>query len=349
MKPFGDRRQLLRSVCSFDLIQDLLSYSNTGSHIQISLARLREPNCDLIQRSEFTPLERPPPHPQLDLVAEFPPPYEESSIPVPERRLAFSSRILSDFADQWRHILRSSYAESTFRRLAKAVICIATNDFRVDELFTRQHVNSMGYYVSVRGIPSWQPYKRCLFSIAGITVVLHQDLQTALKIAQNAAKENSKVTNPYNRIEQRTYLLLSVRHMLVCFVDSTGTLSYTAPTIFMDGFTLPSTSAVKLLLQALLPTRPPLHTPIHDLPLEIQDGILKYTSEGSVEAARLGCVLGLGSPVTWIRTIDKPRRGGLIELFMSPSHRSEATAIESKLYFGDVFSGVSYRQPRALI
>jgi hypothetical protein len=65
------------------------------------------------------------------------PPYEESSIPIPERRIAFSSRILSKFANQWRHTLRSSYAKSTFRRLAKAIVCIATNNFRVDELSTR--------------------------------------------------------------------------------------------------------------------------------------------------------------------------------------------------------------------
>jgi hypothetical protein len=149
--------------------------------------------------------------------------------------------------------------------------------------------------------------------------------------------------NPGDRTEQRTYLLLSVRHMLVCHVDSTGTFSYTAPTTLMDGLTLPSHSAINLLLQALSPSRPPLRTPVHNLPLEIQDRILEHVSEGPVEAARLGCVLDLGSPFTWMRAVDWPRRGGPVELLTSPSHPTESTPVESKICFGDVFSGVSYR------
>lgn len=111
----------------------------------------------------------------------------------------------------------------------------------------------------------------------------------------------------------------------------------------MNGLTLPSPSAVKLLLQVLSPPWPPLRTPIHNLPLEIQDRILEHVSEGSVEAARLGCILGLGSPFTWIRAVDWQKRGGPVELLISPSHRTEFTPVESKIYFWDVFSGVSYR------
>jgi hypothetical protein len=341
VKPFGDRRQNLRFVCTFNLDQDLLLYSDESGHIQLPLARLRKPSSDPLQRSKFTPFEIASP-PQLDL-AEFPPPYQKPSTLIPKSRLDFCSRILSDFADQWRHILRSSYAESTFRRLAKAVVSIATYDFRVDEVFMRQHISFRSFYVTVLDVPSWEPYERHLFSIRGTTVVLHQDLQTALKIAKDEAKENSKVMNPGDRTEQRTYLLLSVRHMLVCHAGSTGTFSYTAPITLIDGLTLPSPSAMNLLLQALSPSRPPPRTPVHNLPLEIQDQILEHVSEGPVEAARLECILGLGSPFTWIRAVDWPRRGGPIELLTSPSHRTESTPVESKVYFGDVFSGVSYR------
>lgn len=342
VKPFGDRCQSLRFVCSFNLDEDLLSYSDESGHIQLPLARLREPGSDPLQRSEFTPFEIPSP-PQLDL-AEFPPPYQEPpSTPIPERRLAFSSRVFSDFAHQWRHILRSSYAESTFRRLAKAVVSIATDDFRVDELFMRQHIPLSNPYVTVVDVPFWQPYERHLFSIGGTTVVLHQDLHTALQIAKDEARESSRLMNPGERIEQRTYLLLSVRHMLVCYVDSTGTFSHTAPTTLMDGLTPPPPSAMNLLLQTLSPSRPSPRTPVHNLPLEIQDQILEHVSEGPVEAARLGCVLGLGSPFTWMRAVDWPRRGGPVVLFSSPSHRTETSPVESKIYFGDVFSGVSYR------
>jgi hypothetical protein len=341
VKPYGDRRQNLRYVCTFNLDQDLLCYSDESGHIQLPLARLRKPGSNPLQRSEFTPFEIAPP-PKLDL-AEFPPPYYKPLTRVPKNRLDFCSRVLSDFADQWRHILRSSYAESTFRRLAKAVISIATCDFRVDEVFTRQQIYFGSSYVGILNLPSWEPYKRHLFSIGGTTVVLHQDLQAALKIAKDEAMESSKGMSPGDRTEQRTYLLLSVRHILLCHVGSTGTFSHTAPVTLMDGLTLPSPSATNLLLQALSQSRAPTRTPIHNLPLEIQDKILEHVSEGPVEAARLGCILGLGSPFRWMRAVDWPRRGGPVELLISPSHRTEFTPVESKIYFGDVFSGVSYR------
>ncbi|TVY46737.1 hypothetical protein LOCC1_G006220 [Lachnellula occidentalis] len=341
VKPFGDRRQNLAFVCTFNLDQDILYYSDESGHIQLPLARLREPSSDPIERSEFTSFQIPSP-PQLDL-SGFPPPYRKPSTPIPERRLAFSSRILSDFAHQWRHILRSCYTDSTFRRLAKAVISIATSDFRVDEVFEKQHISVRRFYITVLDIPSWEPYESHMFSIGDTTVVLHQDLQTALEIAKNEANESSKVMNPGDRTEQRTYLLLSVRHMLVCHVDSTGTFSYTAPTTLMDGLTLPSPSAINLLLQALSTSRPQPRATLYSLPLEIQDRILEHVSKGPFEAARLGCVLGLGSPFTWMRAVDWPRRGGPIELFTSPSHRNENSPVESKICFGDIFSGVSYR------
>ncbi len=190
-------------------------------------------------------------------------------------------------------------------------------------------------------IPTWDPYERHLLSIEGTTVVLHQDLPTALAIAKCVAKESSKVIKPDNVAEQRTYLLLSVRHMLVCHVSCTGAFSYTAPTTLMDGLTPPSLSTINLLLQALSPSRP-LRRTIHNLPLEIQGKILEIVSEGPVEAPRLGCILDLGSPFTWMRAIDWPRQGGPIGLRYTPTHRYEFSPVESIIHFGDVFSGMSY-------
>jgi len=341
VKPFGDKRQNLRFACTGNLDQDLISYSDESGHIQIPLARLREPGSDPLQRSEFTPFEVESP-PKLDL-ARYPPPYYNLSMLIPERRLVFSSRVLSDFADQWRHILRSSYAESTFRRLAKAIVSIATCSFRVDEVSTSQHISFRSSYVTVLDVPSWEPYEHNIISVVGTTIVLQQDLQTALKIAKDEAKERRKSMNAGDRSKPYTYLLLSVRHMLVCHVDPTGNFSYTAPTTLMDGIKPPSSTAIKLLLQALSPSPPLPLTAIHNLPLEIQDRVLEHISEGPIEAARFGCVLSLGSPITWIRTVDWPRRGGPIELLPSPSHRTEFSPVESKICFGDVFSGVSYR------
>ena len=111
----------------------------------------------------------------------------------------------------------------------------------------------------------------------------------------------------------------------------------------MDGLTLPSPSAINLLLQTLSPSRLPLHTPVHNIPLEIQDRFLEHVSEGPVEAARLGCVLGIDSLFTWMRAVDWPRLGGPVKLLHSLSHRTETTPVELKICVGDVFSGVSYR------
>ncbi|KUJ10912.1 uncharacterized protein LY89DRAFT_739893 [Mollisia scopiformis] len=341
VRPFGDRRQNLRFVCTLDLDRDLLMYSDESGHIQLPLDRIRKPSYDAIPRSDFVPFEISPP-PQLDL-AEFPPPYKKPTIPVSERRLAFSPRILSDFADQWRHILRTSYTDSTFRRLAKAVVSIAACDFQIDEVSHNNHIFFRSYYVTVLDVPSWEFYERHLFHVGGTTVVLDQDLQRALDIARDDAKQSTKGMKTGGRGDQRTYLLLSVRHMLVCHVDSAGTFSYTAATTLMDGLTPPSPAAINLLLQVFSPCRPLFRTPIHELPLEIQDRILGNVSQGPLEAARLGCVLELGSPFTWMRAVDWPRRSGPIELSVSPCHRYEISPVESKICFGDGFSGVSYR------
>jgi hypothetical protein len=131
---------------------------------------------------------------------------------------------------------------------------------------------------------------------------------------------------------------------MLCHLHSDGTFSYTAPAPLFNGLDPPSPRAIELLLQGLPPSpRPPPHTPVHDLPLEIQDHILEYMSESSVEAARLGCILGLGSPFTWQRSHDPPRRGGAVELLSSPNHQTEFTPVESQIFFGDTFSGISYQ------
>lgn len=110
----------------------------------------------------------------------------------------------------------------------------------------------------------------------------------------------------------------------------------------MNGLTPPSLSAVGLLLQTLLPPPSP-RTVLHDLLVEIQDRILEHVSKGPIEAARLGCLLELGSPFIWIRNVDWPRSGGSVEFHDRHKFRYERSPVESKIYFGDTFSGVSYK------
>lgn len=341
MHPFGDERQRFISICTIDFDQDLIAFSDESGHIQLPLARLREPDSEPPQRSEFRSFEIASP-PTLDLLA-FSPPYQKLTTFIPQRRLAFASRILTDFAHQWRHILRSSYADSTFRRLAKAVISIATNSFHTQELSTRMQVDYYDRRPQVLKLPTWAPYESQSFTVGRTKVILNQDLRTALEIVKKKVEEIGKPLNTSNCTEQRTYLLLSMRHILVCHVDAAGNFSHTAPKAFMDGITPPSISAIELFLQVLLPSRLPPHTPVHNLPLEIQDRILYHVSAGPIEAARLGCILGIGSPFTWRRAVDWPRHGGPIEMKSNPTHRNEYSPVESRIYFEGVFSEICYQ------
>jgi hypothetical protein len=338
VSPFGDMRQGRINVCSLDFTQDLLLYSEASENIKLPLSRLREPNSEIPQRSEFTPYKINPP-PLLDF-AVFPPPYNSPSHPVAELRRVLISPILSDFAFQWRHILRSSYRKPTLRRLAEAVVKIASNDFRIEEVSKTNNIFFGSPYVDVIDQPSWKLGEDQMFSVGNTIVIVHEDLEAAFKIAKEEAASR-KAASSSGLVEKQTYLLFSVRYLIAAHVDSTGVFSHTAPTTFMDGHALPSPSAITLLLQVLLPPRPP-HTPIHNLPLEIQDRILSLVSEGPVEAARLGCSLDLGTPFTWKKELRHKKQGVSIELLQSNSHRSDDTPVESKICFGDKFSGVSY-------
>jgi hypothetical protein len=200
-----------------------------------------------------------------------------------------------------------------------------------------QHLPPSPIYVNVIDVQSWKPYESPIFSIGGTTIVLDQDLQTELRIAKDDAIVMLD-TRP------KTYLLLSRGHLIVCQVDSNGSFLHTAPTTLLNGLAPLPSDAVWLLLQGLSPaSRPPPRTPIHDLNLEIRDRILEHVSECSVEAAKLRCLLGQGSPSTWLRVRHSSRRGGSFELLHTSSHRSHGTPIESKIFFGHTFNKVPYR------
>jgi hypothetical protein len=138
-------------------------------------------------------------------------------------------------------------------------------------------------------------------------------------------------------------LLLLVRDAVLCYVDGRGELLYTAPVAFLNGSDAPSPAAVTLLLQGLTFAFPPPRTWMYDLQIELQNRILEHVSEGAIERARLGCLMDLGPRFSWMRTKDKHRRAGHIERHESHTHRSEATPVESQIWFGGTFSGVAYR------
>ncbi len=83
VKPFGDRRQIVRSICSFDLDQETLFYSDETfgyGHIKIPISRFRDTIARPVQQDEFSPFELASP-PPLKL-ADFPPPFKKPSTPI---------------------------------------------------------------------------------------------------------------------------------------------------------------------------------------------------------------------------------------------------------------------------
>ena len=54
-----------------------------------------------------------------------------------------------------------------------------------------------------------------VFNIGGTIVILDQDLQNALKIARDDAKERVEAVSINDRKAQITYLLLSIRHVIL--------------------------------------------------------------------------------------------------------------------------------------
>lgn len=72
---------------------------------------------------DFTPFEIASP-PPLNLSA-FRLPHWMPSFPVEERKSAFITRVLSDFTSEWRYVPRRTYADATFRELARATLNIA--------------------------------------------------------------------------------------------------------------------------------------------------------------------------------------------------------------------------------
>jgi hypothetical protein len=92
------------------------------------------------------------------------------------------------------------------------------------------------------------------------------------------------------------YLVMSLRHIVLCRYSGTN-LGWTQPEPFLNRRNPISDRALDLLLSAI-PARLS-KTAIHTLPIEIQDWILRHISHGLVEPAKIGCILGLGSPFTW--------------------------------------------------
>lgn len=332
MNPFGDSRDCLaQTVWTFNLDKGILLFDKKDQHRQLSLDLL--PQLPDVNSAYFEPYDPPAP-PNLDLGKAFPAPYWTPKYNIAERNKSFVSRVLEDFSYQWRHILRACYNDLTFRRLARAIIRIAMLDFTVTEVATARRGEG-GFLVWIHSLPEWEPFSDHITRIGGVRVVLSQDPTKSLSsIQKDFANQRSAMLDPIPPGETTTYIILSVRHIILCHVDDEK-LRYTQPEELLNGTKRPSKRAVELLLSATH-SEPPF-TRLHSLPLELQDRILGGVSLGPVEGARVGCMLDLGSPFAW--------KDGGREIEREEGHRNRTpwTPVESQIYFGGSFSGLAYK------
>jgi hypothetical protein len=115
VNPFGNIRQIqYHALWTFDIGNDVLRYTNLDVCRQISLAFLRERVVSLDDMKPLGGPVPPPAEPDFDSETLLWRPQAK----VDDRVCAFTRRLLSDFHQQWRHILRNDYNSVTLRVLA---------------------------------------------------------------------------------------------------------------------------------------------------------------------------------------------------------------------------------------
>lgn len=113
---------------------------------------------------------------------------------------------------------------------------------------------------------------------------------------------------------------------------------FTRPERLFDGINPPSDEAIKLLLEATQTSFPT--TPIHHLPVELQNAVLDNLSADPIESARAGCFLNVGPVFAW-------KCGGRdIERQEERTLPTPETPAESHIRFGNSFTGIAYKYPR---
>jgi hypothetical protein len=129
------------------------------------------------------------------------------------------------------------------------------------------------------------------------------------------------------------YLIFSGRTILLYQISGVSEGHTEAEYLFGENF-IPSYEAVDLLLEA---TQVDVPSPYIPLPLELQDMILDYVSERTIEGAQIGCKLDIGSTFTWTCGNRK------IEREEVRRHRSFSSPAQSCIWFGKYFGGVAYK------
>lgn len=226
--------------------------------------------------------------------------------------------------------------------LARAILRPSTLDFEVTSNTGGR--GPRGMHVWITHLPAWEPYEANIVRVGDVWVVLCQTLQEGQTIAQQhvSSQDFSATKSPSTADSseaQANYMILSVKHIMLCRVTSSASLQCTAPESLFNGdcdTAPPSNLALDYLLWATVSARPAISTPIHSLPIEVQNMILSYEPLGTVVAVRIGCLLGLGSPFLW--------RDGLLKLTLEARYlnRPTGSSVESEIWFIGRKSGMVY-------
>jgi hypothetical protein len=325
VNPFGDMRQVdYKTLWTFNIVNGTLLYTNRHCSSKIRLDYLRSRPISL---PDFEYLGPPVPS-LLHLTMSSSMPYWIPDIQVDERTRAFSHRILCDFNHQWRHIIRNNYNIITLRVFARALIRLATLQFEVREE-TRSRHGIRGNYVWITDLPKWRPFEANIVLVGKVYVITCHSVLDGISMAQKHAN-----CQEYKFKERANYMVLSVRHIVLCRV-SPYQFEYTTPLLLLNGDQKPSSLALDYLIWATADEYP--ITRLHILPCELQNNILQHATIGPVAAARLGCVLGLGSPFVWKDCSMK------ISLEETYTNRTEWSPVESQLWFQESQVGIVYR------
>jgi hypothetical protein len=333
--PFNDRRWThVGAVWTFDLDRDILRLDKKDYNLSVPLNLVRQRSITI---SDFEPYELPPILAKHTLQSAHAAPCwtmrrKEIDPQRLQRRKALVSKILADFAFQWRHVLCGRYNNFTFRRLAYAIIRIVTLDFTVKEA-TLPRPGSSGYLIWIYNLPEWGFASEHIVRVGRTPILICQHTPHAVTLArEDFAKQVQSTTGLVDK--SVTYLILSVRELIMYRINSENE-RYIEPERLFDGTYPPSDEAIDLLLQATQTSAPT--TPLQKLPVELQDAILEKVSAGPIESARIGCLLNAGSVFSW-------RHGNqIIKREEGRPFRTPWTPVESHIWFGGYHSGIAYK------
>jgi len=323
--------------------KDELIHSNRYGHRKLSFSLLRTRPVALADMELIGPPFLQPPHPTISLEGQL----WNPDIEVDRRVRAFSHRLLRDFNYQWRHILRNEYNSTTLRVLAKAVIRLSTFDFDVREEGGKGSEPSPTFsHVGITTLPAWEPFSSAIevVLIGNVHVVICVSLEEGLLKAQDhVAHQKPKSHIRCSSCLEPNYMILSIKHIMLCRITNEDILEYTNPELLFNGNSDPEFLSDRALDYLLWGTRTGIKAisiPLQSLPTEVQDNILQHVSFGPVAGAKIGCIFSLGSPFLWkydsldIKLIDTIRDGEVRD------------PVESTVYFDGVEVGIVYKRKR---